>query len=393
MWIEEYHTNAGKRYRFCERYEDPLTGKLKKVSVSKTNQSRATKKAAFEELQIKITKAINRQNTDAELITLIEEFIESKIGFRRQSTIDSYHSELQKIKEFFPVGTQVMRITVAHLQAMVDTLVRQYTTSEYARNVLSLMRRSLERANRLEKLPDAALSPLAKVVVPQKVKSREQIQKARDKYLTADELKEVLSAIRTIHPRSADVFEFQALTGLRFGEVVALRKEDYDATSHAIHITGSITFKHGWTRGEPKNEYSYRTVLLDERAEQILKSFLDNAIRCQLWQPRKRKNHDGELYIFSTDSGRPIDLRDMNRRLAKAEKLCVKCKKHLSTHIFRHTHISFLAQANIPLKTVMDRVGHESPRTTLQVYTHVTEEMKQQGVNAIASIARSLHNA
>ena len=83
----------------------------------------------------------------------------------------------------------------------------------------------------------------------------------------------------------------------------------------------------------------------------------------------------------------------MNRRLAKAEKLCVKCKKHLSTHIFRHTHISFLAQANIPLKTVMDRVGHESPHTTLQVYTHVTEEMKQQGVNAIASIARSLHNA
>lgn len=30
MWIEEYNTNAGKRYRFCERYEDPLTGKLKK---------------------------------------------------------------------------------------------------------------------------------------------------------------------------------------------------------------------------------------------------------------------------------------------------------------------------------------------------------------------------
>ena len=85
-----------------------INRQTKKVSVSKTNQSRATKKAALEELQIKITKAINKQNTDAELIARIEEFIESKIGLRRQSTIDSYRSELEKIKEFFPVGTHLM---------------------------------------------------------------------------------------------------------------------------------------------------------------------------------------------------------------------------------------------------------------------------------------------
>ena len=35
MWMEEYSTSKGIRYRFSERYTNPLTGKLCKVSVSK----------------------------------------------------------------------------------------------------------------------------------------------------------------------------------------------------------------------------------------------------------------------------------------------------------------------------------------------------------------------
>ena len=49
--------------------------------------------------------------------------------------------------------------------------------------------------------------------------------------------------------------------------------------------------------------------------------------------------------------------------------------KHLTTYIFRHTHISMLAELGVPLKTIMQRVGHNDPNTTLSIYTHVTKSM------------------
>ena len=49
--------------------------------------------------------------------------------------------------------------------------------------------------------------------------------------------------------------------------------------------------------------------------------------------------------------------------------------KHLTTHIFRHTHISMLAELGVPFKTIMQRVGHNDSSTTLSIYTHVTKSM------------------
>ncbi|HFU5491451.1 TPA: tyrosine-type recombinase/integrase [Streptococcus pyogenes] len=47
------------------------------------------------------------------------------------------------------------------------------------------------------------------------------------------------------------------------------------------------------------------------------------------------------------------------------------------THLFRHSHISFLAEKGIPLNAIMDRVGHSDPKTTLSIYSHTTVNMKE----------------
>ena len=52
--------------------------------------------------------------------------------------------------------------------------------------------------------------------------------------------------------------------------------------------------------------------------------------------------------------------------------------KNITTHIFRHTHISLLTEIGIPLKAIMQRVGHHNPNTTLKIYTHVTETMQKE---------------
>ena len=60
--------------------------------------------------------------------------------------------------------------------------------------------------------------------------------------------------------------------------------------------------------------------------------------------------------------------KTMNANLGK--------NKQLSSYIFRHSHISLLAELNIPIKAIMERVGHSDEKTTLQIYTHVTKKQK-----------------
>lgn len=62
----------------------------------------------------------------------------------------------------------------------------------------------------------------------------------------------------------------------------------------------------------------------------------------------------------------------MNRLLKRTS-----IQRKATPHIFRHTHVSMLAEAGVDLRTIMQRVGHDDFRTTLKVYTHVTDKMKK----------------
>ncbi|WP_270336085.1 tyrosine-type recombinase/integrase [Streptococcus macedonicus] len=49
----------------------------------------------------------------------------------------------------------------------------------------------------------------------------------------------------------------------------------------------------------------------------------------------------------------------------------------LTSHVFRHSHVSLLAELSFHIREIMERVGHSDEKTTIQIYTHVTEKMKQ----------------
>lgn len=56
-------------------------------------------------------------------------------------------------------------------------------------------------------------------------------------------------------------------------------------------------------------------------------------------------------------------------------------QKKVSPHTLRHTHISMLTEAEVDLKEIMERVGHTDMRTTIEIYTHVTNKMKKETSN------------
>ena len=128
-------------------------------------------------------------------------------------------------------------------------------------------------------------------------------------------------------------------------------------------------------RGTPKNIYSNRVISFCRRSMAILDILI--------MENRKRFLWSNESYIFTGRTGQPLQIQVINRNLAQ---ITIN-GKHITSHVFRHTHISILCELGVPLKAIMARVGHNNPNTTLAIYTHVTERMNTDLINKLEDLA------
>lgn len=371
MWIEK----KANGYVYREYYIDRLTGKRKKASVLLPSNSRMAQKTAREKLAELIKE---KQETDIPtlLFDLIDDYMASQKAFVKATTFKNYDTVKKKILRYFPQDTLVSKITPVMLQQMLDDIVVKNSVV-YAGKVLTMLRGALKRAYKLGLLSNMEL--VNRVEIKRPPKSLKAVEEHREKFLTKTELNLVLSQLKQISPTVADVCELQARTGLRFGELAALRDQDFEGNS--VYVNGNLEWGLGNrkqpVRGTPKNVYSIRHVALDNRSKQIIEYYMLKNKRRRAWYPTK---HDkaGETYIFTTREGGPLDITFVNHTLKKVE-----CEKRLTTHIFRHTHISLLAEEGVPLKAIMQRVGHNDPTTTMSIYTHVTKDMEDAAVKVL----------
>jgi len=376
MWIEKNKT--GFVYR--ETYVDRLTGKRHKVSVTLPSKSRIAQKAAREKLQQLIAE---KQEADAPtlLFDLIDAYMDSQKAFVKATTFKNYVTIRAKIARYFPEDTLVGRMTPAMIQKMLDEIVLQNSVV-YAGKILTMLRGSLNRAYKLGII--SSMDLVNRVEIKRPPKSIQAVENQREKFLSRVELQQVLAELRKISPLVADVCELQALTGLRFGELAALRDQDYEKDKDSLYVNGTLQWGLGKgeqpVRGTPKNVYSIRHVALDTRSREILDYYMLKNKRRRAWYPT---SHDkaGEKWIFTTREGGPLDITFVNHILKR-----IHFPKKLTTHIFRHTHISLLAEQGVSLKAIMQRVGHNDPTTTMAIYTHVTEDMAESAVKALDAL-------
>lgn len=379
MWITEYKTKKGKKYTFHEA--TTINGKRKEVSISFDNKTRATQKIAREEL-FRLISELKNEPKDMPFFDLFDLFLKDREQSIKASTAYCDRSIEKKLKELLPETIRISELKPRLLQEMVNDIVKNNTVG-YARKIFALISKALLFGERLDYIHK--VNVISKIVIPRAKVSLEKVEKERNKFLTKDELIDVLEQLKKIDFKLSLVCEFQALTGLRYGELIALRIQDYDKEKKEIYVNGSIALrgKDFYERGTPKNIYSIRHVTLDDRADEIIRLFISKAKETNWWSNKSVKIED--MYIFATANGKPIDRSYMNAKLRQ-----LKSKKAISTHIFRHTHISMLAEQNVPLKAIMQRVGHNDPQTTLKVYTHTTEEMKKAADAAINTIGQRL---
>lgn len=379
MWIEERQSKKGTRYKYCERFELP-NGEIRKVSVIFNTNSSHARKQAIIELQRKYEQAVKEIDIN-KVVTYYDvamSWLEHTEPTVKRSTHINHTIYVNKIFTYIDKSLPIADLTAVTLE---DVLHKVYYVENlsysYTRATFTTMKAIYKHAKRKKLIP--SLIDFEDIEIKKKPFSHSDIAKKQNKFLDAVELKETLMQLSKIDSRISLLFEFVSLTGLRIGELLALRYSDYDKENATININGTIQYDYKNSseikRGTPKNIYSVRDVSLSDRAVSILDSIMLENKRRSLWF----EGYIDHGYIFTSSRGNPYDIQFLNRRLKGVNIE----GKHLTTHIFRHTHISMLAELGVPLKMIMQRVGHNDPNTTLSIYTHVTKSMHDDVINKL----------
>jgi integrase len=159
-----------------------------------------------------------------------------------------------------------------------------------------------------------------------------------------------------------------AATGLRVGELLALRWGALDLQTGTLHVRESV-FE--GTFSIPKTQRAIRTIPLGPRAVKALSDHLARVERKDLLD-----------LVFGNRAGKPLrDSKVLQRVLQPAAQAAGLGR--VTWHQFRHIHSSLLNDLRVPVKIAQEQLGHGAIATTLNIYTHVVDASHRQAVEAV----------
>ncbi|MEG2295099.1 MAG: site-specific integrase [Carnobacterium sp.] len=369
MWVEKLKDG---RFKYIERYRDPYTEKYKKTSTIMTSDSSQASNKARKILEKKIDEKLNQKTKEKILFhAVLKKWYAGHKKSIRNGSAAAYDSIYKVVASMIDKDVFISNIDSVLLQ---DAFNKLDYSDEYSNSIKSMLNMVFEYARRLGYI---AQNPLSDVIIQKRAKSREDHQKIENKYLEREEAEMLIKELyrRPSTYRLARLAEMMFLTGMRIGEATALQEIDFDFKNNTVSINGSIDRIGGYKKGikgPVKTDASYRKIDITQRTISLANKTIQE-VKLDAVSNKKFAKLD---YLFVTKNGVPIQNNSFNLALKRAGERVGLKNKQLSSHIFRHTHVSWLAEKGYPIKAIMDRVGHEDSKVTNQIYTHVTKSMR-----------------
>ncbi|MDO5619252.1 tyrosine-type recombinase/integrase [Kocuria sp.] len=199
-------------------------------------------------------------------------------------------------------------------------------------------------------------------------------------FLSREELDLIAENVR---PHYRLLFEFYAGTGLRLSEGLALDAGDILTTGAGKDRRAVVNVYKAWKDGPTgryigttKTKRGRRTVTLSRDLSEKLLTFIATADDGKPLPPKH--------LLFTTPNGGPIFGGSLHEDawIPVVNKLADQLHDRPRIHDLRHSHASWLIAAGIPLTIIQRRLGHESIKTTSDLYGHLAD-----GADAAAAAA------
>ena len=266
---------------------------------------------------------------------------------------------------------KLKKLTTRHLQKLYKELLDsgrihvgsnqpQGLSSTTVHSVHLMLHAALERAVKERLIPR---NPTEDCVPPKPRKVEMQILPAQDMhaYLEAAKARDLLP-----------MFYLELVSGLRKGELVALRWDDLDIQSNTVSVSkqyvrnpdGSLEL----TR--PKTENSVRLVSIPQTAVDLL--------------IQEHEKHPDSPYLFPSpvtgEMYHPDSVVNLHKKILKDAGL-----PHIRFHDLRHTFATTALQNGVDVKTVSSMLGHYDAGFTLRTYTHATRQMQESAAEKMGN--------
>ena len=221
-------------------------------------------------------------------------------------------------------------------------------------------------------------NPCKRVVLPKKTEYEDDFPNFWDK----NQLKTFFSYIYPDkEPERYTLFRVLAFTGIRRGECLALRWDDFDAKKKTLSIERTLTQGEGGKQiiQNTKTRKSKRTLSLDDTTVATLKKWRVIDRKILLHYGFNINDKDQLIFHSRTNNFKSLNTPkkwlDLITKRMKADKVILP---KLTIHGFRHTHASALFSAGATIKEVQERLGHADAQTTLNIYVHVTKNQNKE---------------
>ena len=305
--------------------------------------------------------------------------LEEKVGKGKKSlsTLDSYRTALNK--DILPVfGDRHMRaIDAQELQSFIDGF------DQYSKTKITYVTAALKGVFEIA-CKDGILqqNPIQHIEKPAGKEGQEK------RALTEDERRRVI-AVATTHEKGAYIACMYFL-GARPGEIRGLQWGDFDWGRGLVHIQRDIDYKKKGTDkvGALKNTKSNRFVPVPDQLKDILyplrqepdrfvfegdvnKSCLAKTSAERLWV---------EL-MLACDMVEAVSSGENNYRGSDVRSLY---KPIITPHTMRHNYVTMCWENGVDVYTCSKLVGHKSIKTTMDIYTHLSEKQMSKAVSEVA---------
>ena len=296
----------------------------------------------------------------------------------KQKTFDQYETILRT--HIIPdIGDiRLADLKTMHIQRIINKMHDSGLSHRTIEVMKIVMHAALKQAQRNKLVSENVCE---NVVLPRK-------QPKHIRVLNEDEQTKLIAALKDNYIGRGLLFALY--TGMRRGEVLALKWSDYDKNEKTISITKALNRVRTYNKDgnktmltvtTPKTDTSIRTVPLIDKAVELLAE-----------HKRKQERYMelvGDYYtdndlIFSSSRGDYLDPGNFNRKLNKTvKKIGIP---RISPHVLRHSFATRGLEAEVSLKAMQELLGHSSITVTGDIYTHILKEQKRKEISKLNDV-------
>jgi len=345
---------------------DPVSGKRR----FGTATIRGTRKQAEKELVRLLRSVDTGEHVDPTRIT-VAEWLKLWVDTTKAEVSPKTHERYAEIVRCYLVpafgGIQLQRLTPTDIQKGYNNFTRK-PSARTRRHIHQILKSALARAveqQALTRNPADAIKRLPKV------------KKEPITALIVDQTKRLLDEIR--HTTTYWPTLIAVATGMRRGEILALRWKNVDLDAGVVRVIGSLEQTKSGLRFKSTKTEKARAVTLPKFAVEELRRWKRVQAERLLGLGVRQS---GSTLACCREDGKPKQPESLTHEFTYLVGR-IKDFPRVRFHDLRHSHATQLLASGVHPKIVQERLGHSTITTTMDLYSHVSETMQSDATTRL----------